>query len=127
MSCSRECRFRLHYYANAPEDFRLYKTTAFLYVTAGRAVGILVGREYPCSLLFRLNDRASSQEMPETLCRSLEIAWVLASHRNRGVAKKLLTEFMARLEGKPLAVQLPLSANGERLLRSLGLTEFWVW
>ena len=53
-SCSRECHFLLQYYADAPEDFRNYKTTAFLYVSNKRAVGLLVGREYPCSLLFRL-------------------------------------------------------------------------
>src|SRR5438445_3016710 len=101
MSCSRECRFLLQYYAVAPEDFLKYKTTAFLYVSNGRAVGILVGREYSCSLLFRLNDRASSQEMPETLCHNLEVAWVLSSHRNRVIGKQLLTEFRRLLEGKP--------------------------
>lgn len=95
-------------------------------MSEGRAVGLLVGREYQCSLLFKLDDKASSKEMPDTLCRSLEIAWVLASHRNRGVGKKLLTKFVARLESKPLAVQWPISSDGERLLRSLGLMEFWV-
>jgi GNAT superfamily N-acetyltransferase len=125
-SCSRECSFLLQYYANASEDFRAYKTTAFLYVAEGRAVGILVGREYSCSLLFRLNDRASSLEMPETLCCNLEVAWVLESHRNRGIGKKLLTEFIAKLDGKPFGVQWPISPDGERLLRSLRLTEFWI-
>jgi hypothetical protein len=125
-ACSRECHFLLQYHAATSEDFRKHKTTAFLYVSNGRAIGLLVGREYSCSLLFRLNDRASSQEMPETLCRNLEVAWVLASHRNRGIGKQLLTKFMGQLEGKPLGVQYPISPDGERLLRSLGLTEFWI-
>ena len=46
--------------------------------------------------------------------------------RSRGIGKKLLTEFIGKLENKPLGVQWPISPDGERLLRSLGLTEFWI-
>jgi GNAT superfamily N-acetyltransferase len=123
----REMKYDIcSYYAESSDDFRKYNTTAWLFVSEGRAVGVLIGRDYECTLQFRLDNRALSKEMPETLCRSLEIAWVLASHRNRGIGKQLLTAFLGKLESKPLAVQWPLSPDGERLLRSLGLTEFWI-
>ena len=89
-------------------------------------VGLLVERDSGCVYQFRLGDEKYGEKQPKTLCRRLDIVWVISSHRGKGIGRQLLRSFMERNTDKPLAVQMPISDDGEKLLRLLHLTEFWV-
>ena len=114
------------YVATSKDDFRQHNTIASICVDAERAVGLLVERDSSCTRQLRLGDERYSDEEPETGCRSLDVIWVISSHRGKGIGKQLLKSFIERNADKPMAVQVPISEDGERLLRSFQLTQFWV-
>lgn len=112
------------YCSISDDDFREHQTWASIYVCNSRIVGLLIERDWECTAQYSLSSNAIEKQ-PETLCRRLEVVWVLTSQRKKGIGKKLMEEFLQRLQ-RPLAVQMPISADGQSLLRSLGLADFWV-
>jgi GNAT superfamily N-acetyltransferase len=114
------------YVANSKDDFRDHRTIASIYVDAGRTVGLLVERDWECKHKIHLGDERYGDEQPETACRRLDVIWVLKSYRGKGIGKQLLRSFMDRNTDKPLAVQVPISDDGQRLLRAFQWTEFWI-
>jgi len=124
----------LSYVADYPRMFVIiksfticnHKTIASIYVEAGRVVGLLVERDCGCVYKIHLGDEHNAVELPETMCRRLDVVWVLKSHRGKAIGKQLLKSFMDRNADKPLAVQAPISDDGQRLLRSpSGLNFGW--
>jgi GNAT superfamily N-acetyltransferase len=114
------------YWATSKDDFRDHRTVASIYVEDGRVVGLLVERDWGCIYKLRLGDDHYGDEQPEIECRRLDVIWVLKSYRGKGVGKLLLRSFVGRNTDKPLAVQVPISDDGQRLLRTFQWTEFWV-
>lgn len=112
------------YSATDRESFRKHKTLAAVYVVKKRVVGLLVERDWHCRFRVCLSTE-KVEERTETICRRVDIVWVLESKRRQGIGKALLTDFVSRLAHKPLAVQLPMSQDGRALMRSLGIDQFW--
>ena len=122
---------QLCYHATDSDDFRRCKTSAAIYVRGNRVVGLLVERDRKCNLYecrdLADSNRAKLEQREPTICRQVDVVWVLGSQRGQGLGKALMNDFLKRLgTDKPLAVQLPASAVGKRLLLSVGLQEFWI-
>lgn len=112
------------YSATDHRSFRKHKSLAVVYVAANRVVGLLVERDWHCRFQVRLSTE-KVEERTETICRRVDIVWVLESQRRQGIGKALLTDFVSRLADRPLAVQLPISQDGRALVRSFGIDQFW--
>jgi GNAT superfamily N-acetyltransferase len=113
------------YHATSRDDFKRNRTRALIYVLAGRVVGLLVGREWRCRF-YRTLPNEKAEERPETQCLRLDVVWVAEPKRRQGIGRCLVSDFLAELADLPLAVQPPISDGGRALLRSLGLTGFWI-
>ncbi len=111
------------YRATDKKDFREHRTSISLYVASRRVIGFLVERDCQGSVYYSLH-KYSKKKSPKTLCRRLDTVWVINSQRRKGIAKRLATDFLQRLD-KPLAIRLPIPYEAKHLLRSSQITEFY--
>lgn len=113
------------YCATDRSDFANNGTRAVVYVMAGRLVGLLVHREWRCCSYLRVSSE-KVKARPETRCLCLDIVWVSATTRRRGIGRRLVSTFLENLGDLPLAVLTPISDAGMALLSSFRLTGFWI-